>query len=197
MFRRGFKTWSEQTSARVRQKLKLSTTSPLDPLSLAEMLGVPVLTPEDLPELANEARLRLLKDYGDHWSAITVTDGRGYLIVTNSSHAPTRRNSSLAHELAHIILGHEPSMMYMSPSSGMSVRTHNEQQEEEANWLAGCLLLPRDTLLSIRRKRLSDDEACSHYGVSSAMLRFRLNVTGVDMQLRRAGKARRRPTQPV
>jgi Zn-dependent peptidase ImmA (M78 family) len=83
----------------------------------------------------------------------------------------------LAHEIAHIILGHEPSMMFMSPNSGMALRTHNEEQEEEANWLAGCLLLPREALMLIRRMGKSDDDACLEYGVISAMLRFGLNVT--------------------
>jgi Zn-dependent peptidase ImmA (M78 family) len=75
-------------------------------------------------------------------------------------------------------------MMFMSPKSGTALRTHNEEQEEEANWLAGCLLLPREALMFIRRGRMSDEGACSHYGVSLAMLRFRFNVTGVDVQLR-------------
>src|SRR2546428_2711147 len=152
MFRRGFKTWAEQTSARVRQKLKLSPSSPLDPQRLAELLGVSVVTPDDLAELDNAICRRLLNEYAEHWSAIAVTDGRSYLIVTNSSHAHTRRRSNLAHELAHIIIGHEPSMMYMSPNSGIAIRTHNEEQEGEANWLAGCLLLPREALLAIRRR---------------------------------------------
>lgn len=186
MFRRGFKTWAEQTSARVRQKLKLVPSSPLDPLQLAEMLRVIVIGPTDLTELADDVRHRLLNDHGDNWSAITVTDGQTHLVVENSSHAPTRRHSNLAHELAHIILGHEPSMMFMSPNSGLALRTYNEDQEQEADWLAGCLLLPRDALLTIRRRRLSDEEACSQYGVSPPMLRFRFNITGVDVQLKRA-----------
>jgi Zn-dependent peptidase ImmA (M78 family) len=190
MFRRGFKTWAERTSARVRQKLKLLPHSPLDPFQLAEMLGVIILTPDDLTELSEVVRRRLLNDHGDNWSAITVTDGQTHLIVTNSSHAPTRRNSNLAHELAHILLGHEPSMMFMSPNSGLALRTYNEDQEQEADWLAGSLLLPRDALLAIRRKRLSDEEVCSEYGVSPAMLRFRLNISGVDVQLRRARSGR-------
>lgn len=66
----------------------------------------------------------------------------------------------------------------------MARRTYNEEQEEQANWLAGCLLLPRDALVAIRRRGLSDQDACSEYGVSPAMLRFRFNVTGVDAQLR-------------
>ncbi len=191
MFRRGFKTWAEQTSARVRQKLHLLPSSPLDPSQLAESLGVLVLTPNDLGALDEDIRRRLLNDHGDNWSAITVTDGHSHLIVANSSHADARQNSDLAHELAHIILGHEPSMMFMSPNSGLALRTYNEDQEREADWLAACLLLPRDALLATRRRRLSDEEICSEYGVSSAMLRFRLNITGVDVQLRRARGAQR------
>ena len=192
MFRRGFKTWAERTSLRVRQKLKLSPNAPLDPFRLAELLGVSVMASNDLSDLPEDVRRRLASDHRDCWSAITVANGRGHLIVTNPSHAQTRLNSSLAHEIAHIILGHEPSMMFMSPNSGMALRTHNEEQEDEANWLAGCLLLPREALVTIRRIGRSDEEACSEYGVSLAMLRFRFNITGVDVQLRRALGYRRR-----
>lgn len=191
MFRRGFKTWAERTSLRVRQKLGLSSGSPLDPLRLSELLGVPVLTVDEFPDLAEDVRRRLVEDHRDCWSAITVTDGHGHLIVTNSAHAQTRLNSSLAHELAHIILGHEPSMMFMSPNSGIALRTHNEEQEEEAAWLAGCLLLPREALIVIRRSAMSEEAARAEYGVSSAMFRFRVNVTGVNAQLRYARRGRR------
>lgn len=191
MFRRGFKTWAERTSQRVRQKAKVSPDSPLDPFKLAELLGVPVLTPNDLADLPEGVRQRLLNDHSDCWSAITVTDGNGHLIVVNGAHARTRLHSNLAHEIAHIILGHEPSMMFMSPQSGMALRTHNEEQEQEANWLAGCLLVPREALVLIRRRGMDDEDACSQYGVSAAMLRFRFNVTGVDLQMRRARGFRR------
>lgn len=192
MFRRGFKTWAERTSLRVRQKLKLLPSSPLDPLRLAEILGVSVVASSDLSDLPEDVRRRLVNDHRDCWSAITVSDGHGHLIVTNLSHAQTRLNSSLAHEIAHIVLGHEPSMMFISANSGIALRTHNDEQEDEANWLAGCLLLPREALVAIRRIGRSDEEVCSEFGVSPAMLRFRLNTTGVDVQLRRARKIRRR-----
>lgn len=145
-----------------------------------------MLQPDDLPDLPQEVRRRLLGAHSDCWSAITVSDGNCHLIVINSAHAKTRLNSSLAHEIAHIILGHEPSMMFMSPSSGMALRTYDEEQEEQANWLAGCLLLPREAIVTIRRTGRSEEDACSDYCVSSAMLRFRLNVTGVESQLRHA-----------
>jgi len=191
MFRRGFKTWAEEIAVRVRHKLKLSATSPLDPVQLAGLLSVVVLGPDEVGGLPDECRRRLTSEHSENWSAITVANGKHYLIVVNTAHAPTRRNSDLAHELAHVILGHEPSMMFASPGSGIALRTHNREQEDEANWLAGCLLLPRDVLFSVRRRRLTDEEACQEYGVSLAMLRFRINTSGVDIQLRRAGRWRR------
>lgn len=191
MFRRGFKTWAEEISLRVRSKLKLPDAAPLDPLQLAELLSVLVLPLNELRDMPEDCRRRLINDHSENWSAITVANGNHHLIVINTAHAATRRNSDLAHELAHVILGHEPSMMFASPGSGIALRTHNKEQEDEANWLAGCLLLPRDALLSIRRRRLTDEEACREYGVSLAMLRFRVNASGVDIQLRRAGKWRR------
>jgi hypothetical protein len=191
MFRRGFKTWTEEIALRVRHKLKLPDNAPLDPFQLAGLLSVVVLGPDEVCGLADECRRRLTNDHSENWSAITVANGKHHLIVVNTAHAPTRRNSDLAHELAHVILGHEPSMMFASPGSGIALRTHNKEQEDEANWLAGCLLLPRDALFLIRRRRLSDEEACQEYGVSIAMLRFRLNASGVDIQLKRAGKWRR------
>jgi Zn-dependent peptidase ImmA (M78 family) len=186
MFRRGFKTWAEEIAVRVRHKLGKAADDPLDPGELANLLSVPVLELDDLRDLPIDCKHRLANEHSDSWSAITVTSGKHHLIVINSSHALTRRNSDLAHELAHLILGHEPSLMFVSPNSGTVLRTHNKEQEEEANWLAGCLLLPREALLSIRRRRLRDADACREYFVSPAMLRFRLNISGVDIQLRRA-----------
>jgi len=186
MFRRGFKTWAERTSLRARQRLNLAVSAPLDPFRLADLLGVPVVTLSELSELPDGVRRRLSTEHRDSWSAITVTEGSCHLVVVNSSHPPTRLNSSLAHEIAHIILGHEPALMFMSPASAIALRTHNEEQEQEASWLAGCLLLPREALVLIRRTAKSDEDARSEYGVSAAMLRFRFNVTGVDAQLRRS-----------
>lgn len=191
MFRRGFKSWAEEISLRVRRRLNLSPLSPLDPYQLADLISVPVLGPGDVRDLPEDCKERLTKEHSDNWSAITVANGRHHLIVLNADRARTRRNSDLAHELAHLILGHEPSMMFLSPDSGMALRTHNREQEDEANWLAGCLLLPRDALLSIRKRELPDAEACREYGVSSAMLHFRLNASGVDIQFRRARRWRR------
>lgn len=185
MFRRGFKTSSEETSLKIRRKLGLAPTAPIVPAAIAQVLRIPILRPEQLIELPNDVRQRLQQDHSDAWSAITVSDGKNHLIVLNPNHAPTRTNSSLAHEIAHVILGHEPSIMFLMPQQEIVLRTHNKEQEDEANWLAGCILLPRDALLHVRSMRLTDDQVCVQYGVSPHMLRFRTNATGVAAQARR------------
>src|SRR5438105_428878 len=124
MFRRGFKSSSEETSLKIRHKLELPSHAPVDPWAVARLLSIPIIEPAQLSELPDDVRERLLTNHSDEWSAITVSFGKRHLIVLNPSHASARANSSLAHEIAHIILGHEPSMMYMTPRSGATLRTH-------------------------------------------------------------------------
>jgi Zn-dependent peptidase ImmA (M78 family) len=63
------------------------------------------------------------------------------------------------------------------------------EQEEEANWLAGCLLLPRPLLLTAVRRGQSADELAAANGVSPQMAQFRLNASGVYFQAGRRSKA--------
>ena len=62
----------------------------------------------------------------------------------------------------------------------------DQEQEDEADWLAGTLLLPRPALMSIRERYLVDSEACREYGVSQDMLNWRIRMTGIDYQLARS-----------
>jgi len=188
MFRRGFKTSSEETALKIRRKLGLAPNAPVDPAAIAKLLAIPIVVPAELSEMTDGVRDRLTQEHSEAWSAITVSDGGQHLIVFNPAHAATRTKSSLAHEIAHVILGHEPSTIFITPQSDVSLRTHNRDQEEEANWLAGCILLPREALLYARRLGLSNDEICTRYGVSPAMCRFRVNATGVDVQMKRLGR---------
>ncbi len=88
------------------------------------------------------------------------------------------------HELAHLIAGHEPSKMIVSADGGLVMRTYDQKQEDEADWLSGSLLLPREALLYARRIDLSEREIRDQYFVTSARLRYRIAMTGVDRQFR-------------
>jgi IrrE N-terminal-like domain len=192
MFRRGFKSWCEETALKVRKQQGLAATAPLSPLVLARELRVEVIQPADLQELPEDVRRRLLGQHSDCWSAITIPGRRRPLVVYNPSHSAARQNSDLMHELAHIFLGHKPTMLFVDPNADLALRTHDKAQEEEANWLAGCLLLPREVLLHIKVTGLSDESACRQYGVSTKMLAYRTNVSGVNLQHSRGQGWRRR-----
>jgi hypothetical protein len=185
MFRRGFKSWCEETALNVRQHQDLASTAALSPFVLARELRVEVIQPANLKDLSEDVRRRLIGQHSDCWSAITIPGERRFLIVYNPSHSAARQNSDLMHELAHIFLGHKPTMLFLDPNTDLALRTHDKAQEEEANWLAGCLLLPRGVLLHIKSTGLTDESACRQYGVSAKMLSYRMNVSGVNLQHRR------------
>lgn len=86
------------------------------------------------------------------------------------------------HELAHRIRGHQAEEVEISEDGIMILNSYDKALEEEADWLAGCLLLPRDALVRIKKERLSDVEAAARYGVSLRMLSYRNSMTGVNRQ---------------
>jgi hypothetical protein len=185
--RRGFKAWCERASSEYRQALGLSLAAALDPLILAEHLNVRVLMPEDVPSVLPQSLLRLRGSDGRAtWSAVTITQGGIRLVILNSGHPSTRRANSLAHELAHIILNHTSDDTQWSPEGVLFRNSFDEEQEDEANWLAGCLLLPRQGLLQVYRRQPGPRELARHFGVSQRLVNWRLRMTGIMRQAKRA-----------
>lgn len=90
------------------------------------------------------------------------------------------------HELAHIILGHDLAEACIMDDGSLVPGNFDQDQEDEADWLAGTLLLPRPALMSIRRRQISEIVACDQYLVSREMLNWRVRMTGVDYQLARS-----------
>lgn len=185
MYRRGFKSWCENTSAALRAELKLGAIDALDPRKLADHLDIIVWRLEEIPGIPAECVAALHAD-SDSWSAATVCAGARHAVILNSDHSPARMNSDFMHELSHLVLAHTPARVDVSTDQILLLSTYNQAQEDEANWLSGALLLPRDALFNIRRKRLTDQAACRLYGCSQDMLTFRFRVTAVDLQLKRS-----------
>ena len=176
MFQRGFKSWCERVAVTQRRELNLRPADALDARSLASHLGVVVWTANQVPGLDQKFLTVLTKEDPDSWSAVTLCTGSKDLIIINPVHSEGRLASDIMHELAHIILGHEPARVEVSKDGFLILSTYDKQQEEEAKWLSGCLLLPREALLLIRRRGMSAESAATAYGVSVPMLNFRLNM---------------------
>ena len=185
MLVRGFKTKCENISAEIRKKLDLDKSDPLSPEALSEYLGVYLLKPTDIEQLSEQSQLQLLKKDKGSWSAVTISYLGTDLIAYNPTHSPWRYSSDIMHELSHIILAHKPSqIVILSPDSQIAIRDYNHDLEEEATWLSGCLLLPREALISIKRSGITNKAACFKYSVSMDLLSFRMNKTGVNYQIK-------------
>ena len=176
MFRRGFKTWCETVAHQKRRSLKVPSTAPLDPYLLAEDMGVAVIYVEQVPDLAPGTLDQLTKHDPDSWSAVTVCWKNKYLIVMNSAHAKTRQSSSLMHELAHLIIGHKPARLDITPDGLMYLSTYDKTNEEEANWLSGasCFHVTPSCISDVWG--LTNEETAALYGCSTSMVLFRINT---------------------
>ncbi|WP_412521327.1 ImmA/IrrE family metallo-endopeptidase [Actinomadura madurae] len=91
--------------------------------------------------------------------------GDRVVIVCNPLNDPARTNSDIAHEIAHILLRHE--VRELQTLGGNVFFTCDPDQEEEANWLAGCLLLPRQILLREAFANAPADHIAAKYQVST------------------------------
>ncbi len=182
---RGFKAWAERVSINLRRDLGLNSNDPLDPKCLADHLEVGLCTPRDIPGISKEVLTQLLQKDPWGWSAVSQIVKGKPLIIYNPKHRGGRQASDIMHELAHLILDHSPGKLIMSQDGGMVMRSYDRKQEEEANWLAWSLLLPRDALVYSMRSRLSLAEIAERYGVTEKLVTYRLQVTGVTTQFRR------------
>jgi hypothetical protein len=55
-----------------------------------------------------------------------------------------------------------------------------QRQEDEANWLAWAILLPREALVSALSRGMSIEAIAAHFGVSVTLVRFRAQKTGAQ-----------------
>ena len=183
--RHGFKAKAERLALDARHQLSIGPTDPLDGFRYAAYLGIGILRFDEL-RLSERARRQLLVVDPDSWSGMTIkVDGRTDILI-NPSHVTERRHSTLTHELSHIILGHVPTRVDLGPEGILLVSEYSEDDEAEADWLSAALLLPRDALMQCRNEGLTNTMIAKRYSVSGQLCEWRIRMTGIDVQLRRA-----------
>jgi Zn-dependent peptidase ImmA (M78 family) len=182
--RRGFKAEAERTAEQIRAAMGKRAADALDAVELAKHVGAEVRRADELTSLAKLETLEELQPGA--FSACTFTVGDRHVIVYNPLATEGRTQSDIAHEVAHIVLTHE--MKSIETIGGINFFTCDPEEEQEANWLAGCLLLPRRLLYLAARRGLDAAAIAETYRVSEQMAAFRLRTTGVMRQLQ-AGSA--------
>ena len=185
--RRGFKSEAERLADRTRDQMDLQPHAPLPIRRLAQHLHVEVYAADRLVD--REMLVELDEEQPGAFSAATFhLPGGRTAVVYNPFSDEGRTNSDLAHEFAHILLSHE--VRELQQIGGHTFFTCDPEQEAEANWLAGCLLLPRTLLLKEAYSGADAAAIATRHQVSLPMARFRLNTSGVLLQVRRGGGAR-------
>ena len=95
------------------------------------------------------------------------------IIYLNSEDSYTRQNFTIAHELAHYFLEHDPNeaQVYYRKSFYM---THKPPQEAEADQFAAELLMPTAFIQANRQKSI--EELASKFQVSKQAMRYRIDT---------------------
>jgi Zn-dependent peptidase ImmA (M78 family) len=177
--RRGFKAEAERLAEVYRSELHVQPLDQLDVEKLATHLGIAVRSADELTNVNKLQALEHLQPMA--FSACSYQIGEDRTIVYNPLTSSGRRNSDIAHEIAHIVLNH--SLGSIQTIGGVPFFTCDDEQEQEANWLAGCLLLPRKLLVRLAARGMSAAGIAQKYEVTESMARFRLSVTGVLRQV--------------
>lgn len=174
---KNLRNWCENEGVRWRRELKLYTYDPLPAQLVAQRLKIRVISPMEVPEI-DKPTLQCLLAEDAGWSAVTLPleEGR-HLIIYNPTHAETRYESNVMHELAHLLLGHRP-IHFHQLSGGLLVREYRAADEEAAKYLGGCLQIPARGLDWAFQRGMTVQEMAEHFGASLQMVRYRCNMTG-------------------
>jgi hypothetical protein len=198
--RRGFKAQAERHAAQLRDAVNCSDRETMCLPKLAAHLKVEVVAGHRALGSADPF-YALHQEQPGAFSGATfhLPDGRivvvynpivyetGDLLSARAAQTHGRTRSDVAHELSHLVLGHD--LREIKTIAGHPFFTCDPEQEQEANWLAGCLLLPRPMLVAAARRGEADDHVAAQHHVTIEMARWRMSVSGARMQAAR-GRAR-------
>ena len=184
VLRRGFKAEAERLATDIWSAMGLSPADCMDASDLARHVGCVVRPADELVDIAKLRKLKRAQD--DAFFACTFKLPGGHAIVFNPLMPETRRNSDIAHEVSHIVLEHR--LARLERLGAVAFLSCDKQQEDEAAWLSGCLLLPRFALAHDLTRGMRSTTIARNRVLSEDMVDYRRRVTGVERQL----SARRR-----
>lgn len=175
---RGFKAEAERRAAAVWQGLETPLTVPIDLRMVAAGVGARVVMADELIDMRRLEQLEEIQPFG--FSACTFEVDGGHAVILNPLRSSGRQRADCAHELAHLLLRHQ--MRVPERVGDYVFFTGNVDQEDEANWFAGCLLLPRSAVLKAVYTGMDAPALAEHFETTEEMARFRINATGAAAQ---------------
>lgn len=164
-----------------RTGLGLGATDPFDPYALAREHGIAVYSLSSLREFGLGATAHSQFTIRDSaaWSAALVPFGQARIIIENESHALVRRRSNIAHELGHHLLEHAFDGVIFGEDHK---RQFNEQQEKQATFMAGELLIPLAAAERMAFDGWDNARVAEQYGVSEQFAQMQMKGQRVRAQ---------------
>lgn len=186
--RHGFKAHAKRLAVEVRAEIGLGPYERLDPRDLAAEYGIRIYTVAALATACDPAVADWVRGPGQGlFSAALVPFGTGRFIIDNDLHAPTRRASSIAHEMAHVLCEHEFTEVLITADG---CRAASREDEDQADWFGGELLIPEAAAVRAARADWTDQQVADAYGVSPRRAAMRMNASGARQRVRRERAAR-------
>ena len=144
-------------------------------LDIASALGAEVVDAE-LPDFQGKRVKGYIRWYSEEEKVTTIPfTAKIYL---NSNQIASVKNFTLAHEIGHLVL-HKNSDSFRIDLQDYSDEADPYNQETEANYFAGSLLMPKDKLIiKIKNAKNLNDVAIA-FGVSRPAVEARLKWLGL------------------
>lgn len=177
--RRGFKAQAERRSIELREELGLRDRDELPMELLANRLGAELRSAAELIDISRLERIDALQPGA--FSACTFEIGDRRVIVWNPLSTAARTRSDIAHELSHLDLKHK--VQEVQTVGDLTFFGCDPDEEQEANWQAGCFLLPRPLLVAELRAGTTVAGIAERHNVSLQMAQYRVRATGVQRQV--------------
>ena len=139
---------------------------------------------DDMVDIANIVRQQnynvFIDDLDSNISGYVDHENRE--VVLNKNETPERRRFTLAHELGHIILNSNNSIQHRDNILNNQLDIYaNDDKEVEANYFAGCILMPRNVFIREFNSIKGDidykiQKLAYYFGVSKLAVNVRANV---------------------
>ena len=153
--------------------------------------------PIRVDSLAKSLRIEIKYErFDEDLSGVLVKEATRAVIGVNSSHAITRQRFTIAHELGHLVLGHEGEVFVDKTlrNQAMVIRRDGksslgiDEDEVQANRFAAELLMPKDLIAAQaaktlgKKSKLTPDELVQElartFQVSQQAMEYRLTNLG-------------------
>jgi hypothetical protein len=166
-----FRNRCEAISTQWRIRLGLRAFDRLPADELADACGVLVRRPDQLDAPTEVRDFFLHRE--DWWGLLFPTCPP--VIVYHPDQSATRYESTVMHELSHLLLEHPLERVYLAPDD-VGGRSFDSRIEAEAAYLGSCLQIPRRGLYWAVQQGMDEEETARHFNASRALVRWRQNA---------------------